>query len=83
MHLAALASLEKVAVAQAEAFKSLAQAMQDYFDSFKAQGEPRQWASTDLTEWQKEQEELAIAAGMPAKGSERDRLLWLAQDMDA
>lgn len=83
LRMAALGAIERVAVAQSEAYKALALALQDYFDSFKAQSTPRTWAATDLSEWQKEQEELMMAAGMPTNGSERDKLRWLADEMDS
>lgn len=81
IHLAALQALERVAVGQSDAYKALAQALTDYFDSFKTTETPRAWATNDFDEAKREQEALALRAGFPP-GDDRSRLTWLQQELD-
>ena len=81
--MAALQALEHVATSQSDAYKALAEALKDYFDSFKSTETPTRWVATDFSEWEKEQEELMAKAGMPVTEGEREKLRWLQHELDA
>jgi hypothetical protein len=82
---AMLQALERMTVAQSQAFTALAEVMAQYLNSFKVEGECRTWANDDHSEARLERERLAkepemIPADWPA--NERTRLQLLLTELD-
>lgn len=85
--LRALEGLEKVALAQAAALGEWSKALKSYFDSFQVGGVNRSWAHTDLSEAQREREQMLVEPDplpepLQDLTSERQRLQWLVNELD-